>query len=91
MTFVINLPVTSIPELYDLVAKTAGKNPDKCKYDCTKIRCASNFADEIEEAYKIKFPTEYRMAFGMNWVCYGPKVDESLKNGVVEIEEGFFI
>lgn len=90
MTLVINSSVTSIQELYDVIARTAGKNPDKCKYDCTKIKVAPNFADEIEAAYKELYPNDYKFAFGMHWVCYGPKVDEGLRHGIVKLEEGFF-
>ena len=81
---IINTPVTSITGLYDAVARAMGKNPDNCRYDCTKIKCAMNFFDEIEAAHRDK------SAFGMYWVCYGPKAVEDLKSGEVEIEEGFF-
>ena len=67
-----------------------GKNPDNCRYNCTKIRCAMNFFDEIEEAYKATGSSDYKSAFGMHWVCYGPRAVEELKPGVVEIEDGFF-
>lgn len=89
-TVKIVTPVTSIVGLYDAVARAMGFNPEKCEYDCTKIKCASNFADEIEEAYKAKYPNDYKMAFGMHWVCYGPKVDEGLTDDTVIVEEGFF-
>ena len=87
---IINTPVTSITGLYDAVAMAMGKNPDNCRYDCTKIRCAMNFFDEIEEAYKATGSSDYISAFGMHWVCYGPKAVEELKSGEVEVEEGFF-
>ena len=89
MKVLVNTPVTSIPGLYDAVARAMGKNPDDCHYDCTKISVATNFADEIEEAYKERYPNDYKFAFGMHWVSYGPKADESLKDGEIEVEEGF--
>ena len=89
-TVVITTPVTSITELYDAVARAMGKNPDTCRYNCTKIKCAVNFFYEIEEAYKAKGIPDYKSAFGMHWVCFGPKAVEDFKPGTVEIENGFF-
>lgn len=87
---IINTPVTSITGLYDAVAQAFGKNPDSCHYNCTKIRVAKNFFDEIEEVYKAQYPHDYASAFGMHWVMFGPKAVDDLKFGEVEIEEGFF-
>ena len=90
MKVIIDTQVTGIVDLYDAVAKTLGKDPDKCHYDCTKIKCAKNFFNEIEEEYKKLHPHACEGEFGMQWCCYGPKAVDELKSGEVEIEDGFF-
>lgn len=78
-----------IIDLYNKVAVAAGVDPDKVKnYDCTKIRVAENLQDAVVEKYKQEC-RDYKLAFGMDWVCFGPKVDKDLEDGVVEYEDEF--
>lgn len=82
-------PMT-ITDIYDFTAMKLGHDYNKCRYDCRKIEVAPSIADAVEEYYKRKF-SDYKQQFGMDWVCYGPKVNESLPKDTVEIEEGFII
>ena len=80
-------PMT-IVDLYDLVAIKLGYNHNACTYDCRKIEVAPNFADAIEKFYEKNF-SDYKFRFGMDWVCFGPKVNEDLPDDTIEVEDGF--
>ena len=81
-------PMT-IMELYNKVAVAVGIDPeDVTSYDCRKILVARNLQDAVIEKYRQNF-SDYKLAFGMDWCCYGPKCEETLEDGVVEFEDGF--
>lgn len=83
---VIDVVEESITELYDRVAVAMGKEvSDDLNYDCKKIEVSKDIADAIERRYSDT------MSFSMAWLCFGPKVNEDLKNGEVLVDEGFFI
>ena len=80
--------------LYNCVAIAMGYIPDDVeKYGCTHIDVATNIADNVENWYKEKYEPEigdnWRMKFGMEWCCYGPKTDDELEPNSVRVEDGF--
>lgn len=84
----------SITTLYDCVALALGYHPSAvAHYDCRKIKVSSDIEDNIHSWYKSSFENElgddWKQKFGMEWVCFGPKLDESLPANTVEVEEGF--
>ena len=81
----LDKPLT-IQDLYDKVAIYLGKDEKSARYDCTKIRVSENIYNMVEQIYGVCI-----FSFAMDWLNYGPKVDESLKDYEVDIEDGFFI
>ena len=93
----LNMELTSalgIGELYDAVAYKATAEgiigAGEYRYDCTKIVVSNQIADLVEQYYQANCTSDWKLAFGMDWCCYGPKVDESLTGMEVEIQDGFF-
>lgn len=84
-------PMT-IMELYNKVAEAAGLDPVQVKtYDCTKISVAIDLRDAVRARYEQEIGTEGAgIAFGMDWITYGPKAEETLEDGTAEYEDGFF-
>ena len=77
-----------IVKFYDNVAKVLGyENVDKLTYDCKLINVAKNIEDSIFDYMASEGNANFEI--GMVWVVYGPKVDETLQDGVVDIEPGF--
>ena len=77
----------TILELYRAAAIAAGKKIDgRIRYDCCKIKCAQNIQDEIFRYYDYAGYTEADVS--MAWVCYGPQVENELKDNEVVLEEG---
>ena len=91
----VDLFPLSITELYDYIATKLGYDKDKVHYDCTKINVSTDIADLVEEKYKQiarekGLPDDtWKMSFGMDWCCSGPKVDEKLDNGTIVVYDGF--
>lgn len=85
---VTNRPM-SITDLYNCVAVVMGYEPSECKYDCTKINVSNHIADNIENYYYNKGKSKEE--FGMSWLLFGPKVDESLFDCEVEVKDEFII
>lgn len=85
----VRLKEEFIVELYDAVAREMGVDPSSVdKYDCTKISVSRERADCVENRYK-REGGDWKLAFGMHWVCSGPKAIENLVGEEVEIEDGF--
>lgn len=79
-----------IVNLYDKVAEVLGyEDTTNLNYDCTKIDVATNIMENIEAFYKERVDGDYVLAFGMDWVCYGPKQNKDLADDEVMIEDGF--
>ena len=80
-----------IIHLYDLVASMMDYSYEEIQnlsYDCTKINVAQDIFDDIDQSYKDEGKIDN---LAMDWVCFGPKVDDSLPTHTVEIQEGFII
>ena len=89
MRVTIDAEPMTIMELYNKVAVASGINPDDVEsFDCTKITVAKNLQDAVIEKYKQEC-RDWKLAFGMDWCCYGAKTDDTLDDGVVEYDEGF--
>lgn len=78
-----------IIELYNRIALAQGINPthDDIRYDCKKIDVSKRIMDEVFEYYKRDGVDEQTVA--MWWVCYGPKVNDTLSGHEVLISEGW--
>ena len=92
----MKLYVRTIPEgivdFYNAIALQLGyPDLDAIRYDCTKIEVSEERAEAVEEWYKSLDPdgNEWKYAFGMHWVCSGPKTNKDLHGDEVIIEEGF--
>lgn len=81
---------TTIGNFYDQIA-IAQKLPITydVRYDCRKVNVAKNIQENIFDYYK-KLGTS-ASDMGMLWICYGPKVNEDLKQDEVELEEGWYM
>ena len=85
----LNKPV-SILGLYEKIAESAGVTPKVVEgYDCTKVSVSEDLYNLVKEWYKINKGYDYTLAFGMDWVCYGPKVNENLNSGEAEFTDDF--
>ena len=95
MRLLLNEKPEGIVHLYDMVATLMGyEDTSNLHYDCTKINVSMDICDDVEEAYRREFEAvsdEWRNAFSMDWLCCGPKADESLPPRTVEVEEGFIV
>ena len=83
---VLNVVEELITEFYDRVAIAMGiEITHDLHYDCRKIEVSKDIADAIESTYSD------RLSFSTAWLCYGPKVNEDLKDGELLIHDGFFV
>lgn len=82
-----------IVSFYNAIAEQLGFPLDKVNYDCTKIEVSETRSIAVEEWYKEQCPgsDEWKYAFGMHWVCSGPRVNYDLQGDEVVIEDGFII
>ena len=86
----------SVVELYDAIATEMGyKNVGELEYDCCKVNIAKNIQDGIYERYlelgreqKVS-ESDVRVGVTMLLACSGPKVDNNLADGEVEVFDGF--
>lgn len=78
----------SIISLYNTTAEQLGLGTE-ATYNCTKILVSQKIQDEIFEYYKKKQKLDDHMV-GMLWLNYGPKVDDSLHNYEVIVQEGWY-
>ena len=86
----IEVKPMSIIDIYNTVAKAMGINPeDVIGYDCREIYVSNEIADAVEKYYEANGGADWKMAFGMDWVCYGAKATDKLSGGEVEITEEF--
>ena len=89
----VNLFPLSIIELYDFIATALGYDTDAVRYDCTKVSVSEDIADLVEEKYKQvaeqKGISDYRLSFGVDWCCSGPKVDSELDEKTIVVYDGF--
>ena len=82
---------TSIVGLYEKVAEKMNiEDSDDTTYDCKKIIVSKDVADQIFKYYKETDPTDSKEAMGTRWLIYGPKTDDTLPEGTVIIQDGFF-
>ena len=83
----------SITDLYDIVAIKMGEDPEKVHgYDCRKINVSQNIFDDVYRWYQMNMKgdvSDIKQQFGMDWLVYGPKVDDELSDNCVVLEEGF--
>lgn len=83
-------------EFYDSVAKAIGADVENVQYDCRKICISSYMQDCIYEAYRNRYPEEYKsnmLQFDtqvtMKLAICGPKVASELTKYQVLLEDGF--
>ncbi len=84
----------SILDLYKAIAMQLGYNTDTedIRYNPTKISVSIDRSDLIEEKYKEvgeQKGGDWKFAFGMDWICYGPHAVENLSGEEIELEDGF--
>lgn len=94
MLIYTRLEKESIVDFYNAVATQLGynANAEDIRYNPNKINVSIDRSDLIEEKYKEigeQKGTDWKLAFGMDWVCYGPHAVENLKYSEVELEDGF--
>lgn len=76
--------VTEIMDLYEMIAtKSLGKVTEDTSYDCREISVSENIYDLMEGKHRSC------IAFSIEWICYGPKIDYSLPENTVVIKENF--
>lgn len=75
--------IGGIVQFYNGIADQLGFNHAECEYDCTKIEVSADIEEKIRSQY------EDPQEFGMLWLVYGPKMNESLGSNTVELENGF--
>lgn len=78
----------SIVQFFDDVARELGyseKQIEIAEYDCRKILVSEDRFNFIRRYYG----DAGAEAFGMSWVCYGPKTDETMIEEDVQVEDGF--
>lgn len=78
----------SVVTFFDNVARGLGLEPDEVQsYDCTKIEISSDIQSAIFDYYK---QDGYEPdSLGRIWVCYGPKVNDTLEERTVVVQKGF--
>ena len=80
---------TNIPKLYDCIAIAMGYNLNQVQsYDCKKVEVSSNIVHAVMDWYKSNY-ADYKVSFGMEWVCFGPKENKELPDNTVEVHDGF--
>lgn len=80
----------AIIDIYDAVAKSEGLNPfDVANYDCREIWVSPQIQDAVIQYYKETFEGDWKEAFSMHWLVYGPKVDTNLSGGEIKYTEKF--
>ena len=89
MKLYVRTNVEGIMDFYNAIAEQLGYDKDKVHYDCTKIEVSEARQEAVEEYYKANDSTDWELAFGMHWVCYGPKVNHDLQGDEIEIGEKF--
>lgn len=78
----------SIGKLYDEVAGKLSDLPADYRYDCTKITCGKGIYELVKTFYNSNYK-DPNLAFGMDWLCYGPKLEEKLQPYEIEVLDGF--
>ena len=92
MKIYTRLEKESIVSFYKAVAEQLGYDTANTRYDPTKIKVSRERSDIIEEKYKEigeARGVDWKMSFGMDWLCYGPQVTEELNRAEIELEDGF--
>lgn len=89
MKMYVRTATEGIVSFYNAIAEQLGYDKDKVHYDCTKIEVSEARQEAIEKYYEESGFTDWRTAFGMHWVCYGPKVNYDLQGDEVKIGEKF--
>ena len=83
----------SIVDLYEIVTMKMGEDPEMVEnYDCGKISIARNIFADIYKWYQMNVPGDVyaiKQQFGMDWLMYGPMVDDELPDNCITLEEGF--
>ncbi len=77
-----------IQDFYDVVVEKLGIDPQKARYDCTKINVTKSVQKELFDYQKQVrgFDAE---AIGQRWMLFGPKANLTEEDYIVEIHRGF--
>lgn len=89
MKLVIEIPEKcSITAIYEAASVAAGIDPETVEsWDCRRILVSN----EIFDAYEAYMKEQSReLSIGALWLAVGPKICDSLHDGEVEIQNGFF-
>lgn len=79
----------SIPQLYKLIADIKGiKYEDIKSFDPSKVYVSKDIMNLMLD-YMEKVEGIDEAEAGMTWVCYGPKMNVTLTETEIEIEDGF--
>ncbi len=79
-----------IPDLYDIIAKKLGHDPNTVRCDCRKIRVTKSVMDQIFTYYeKERYLNKEEISYG--WVNYGPKANLSGKDYTAVVQKGFIL
>ena len=80
----------SILGLYANIATASGIDEVTVRsYDCTKLEISEDVYNSVRDYYQQEEKLE-AYDFAMLWMCYGPKVNDKLKDYEVEVFDGFF-
>lgn len=87
----------TVIQLYESIGKLFGVDGPEARYDCRCILVSKNIQDAIYRSYEQLYPeefaenpVEFSTQVTMLLANSGPKVDETLSNNTVEVQEGFF-
>ena len=80
----------SILGLYANIATSSGIDEvTVMSYNCTKLEVSEDVFNSVKAYYQEKEDVNPH-DFAMLWMCYGPKVNDKLKDYEVEVFDGFF-
>ena len=80
----------SILGLYANIATASGIDDSTVTtYDCKELEVSEDVFNSVRDYYQQDEKLE-AYDFAMLWMCYGPKVNDKLKDYEVEVFDGFF-
>lgn len=77
----------TIPALYDRIALELGLSTN-AHYDCKRVCVSPKIQQEVFDYCKAQGQED--MGTAMQWLCFGPKAVDTLKDYEVTVEEGWY-
>lgn len=78
----------SIVDLYDIVARKLGYDPNRVCYDCRKICVTKSVQDQVFAFYKEEINAS-EVDISTIWLMYGPKANLDGEDFKVKVSAGF--